>query len=412
MKEQTKKEIQQKLADYRQPAPEVSWAELEKALAANRKAKAVVMWPKRLAAAAVVLLMVGFGWHLFKTESTRELSQTAKVETTIPMIQKSVQNPTDQQTSDKTVVEKLITSVKTRMAAVAVESQTDGNMPITAQETYGEPATVEKQEPVADETSAHNGEPTKVEKPKLEPQRSIFSKDFRQPNRSYEHRLTAQVYMSNSMSGSISANAITPQMRAANTYGTNEKEFEEVNGVLLEQQTAIDEHIDHHQPVRFGVSVRYQLSNRWSVESGLMYSYLSSDITRKTNGYSYDINQKLSDVGVPVGVNYQLLSSTRLGVYASAGGIVEKMVKGSQTSQTVVNGQKEPEHTEDVSIRPLQVSLTCGVGVEYKADRILSIYAEPGLTYHFDNHSVVPTFYQDKPLGFNLNVGLRFNIGK
>ena len=62
MKEQTKKEIQQKLADYRQPAPEVSWAELEKALAANRKAKAVVMWPKRLAAAAVVLLMVGFGW--------------------------------------------------------------------------------------------------------------------------------------------------------------------------------------------------------------------------------------------------------------------------------------------------------------------------------------------------------------
>ena len=92
--------------------------------------------------------------------------------------------------------------------------------------------------------------------------------------------------------------------------------------------------------------------------------------------------------------------------------IVEKMVKGSQTSQTVVNGQKEPEHTEDVSIRPLQVSLTCGVGVEYKADRILSIYAEPGLTYHFDNHSVVPTFYQDKPLGFNLNVGLRFNIGK
>lgn len=412
MKEQTKKEIQQKLADYRQPAPEVSWAELEKALAANRKAKAVVMWPKRLAAAAVVLLMVGFGWHLFKTESTRELSQTAKVETTIPMIQKSVQNPTDQQTTDKTVVEKLITSVKTRMAAVAVESQTDGNMPITAQETYGEPATVEKQEPVADETSAHNGEPTKVEKPKLEPQRSAFSKDFRQPNRSYERRLTAQVYMSNSMSGSISANAITPQMRAANTYGTNEKEFEEVNGVLLEQQTAIDEHIDHHQPVRFGVSVRYQLSNRWSVESGLMYSYLSSDITRKTNGYSYDINQKLSYVGVPVGVNYQLLSSKRLGVYASAGGIVEKMVKGSQTSQTVVNGQKEPEHTEDVSIRPLQVSLTCGVGVEYKADRILSIYAEPGLTYHFDNHSVVPTFYQDKPLGFNLNVGLRFNIGK
>ena len=51
MKEETRKEIRQKMADYRQPAPEVSWDVLEKALAGNKPARKVALWPKRVAAA-------------------------------------------------------------------------------------------------------------------------------------------------------------------------------------------------------------------------------------------------------------------------------------------------------------------------------------------------------------------------
>ena len=50
------------------------------------------------------------------------------------------------------------------------------------------------------------------------------------------------------------------------------------------------------------------------------------------------------------------------------------------------------------------------MGAELKLDNRFNIYAEPGLSYYFDNKSSVPTIYQDKPLNFNLNIGIRINI--
>ena len=55
MKEQWRQQMQQKMADYQQPAPEVSWDQLDKALAANKsKAKVMPMWTRWLAAAVMV----------------------------------------------------------------------------------------------------------------------------------------------------------------------------------------------------------------------------------------------------------------------------------------------------------------------------------------------------------------------
>ena len=79
------------------------------------------------------------------------------------------------------------------------------------------------------------------------------------------------------------------------------------------------------------------------------------------------------------------------------------MVKGSQ--ETIGKGSEE-----SVSIRPLQFSVSGAIGAEFNLSRQFSIYAEPGLGYYFDNGSKISTYYQDKPLNFNLNVGLRFQI--
>ena len=58
MKEQWRQQMQQKMADYRQPAPKVSWDALNKALANNKpKAKIVPMWMRRIAAAVAILLV-------------------------------------------------------------------------------------------------------------------------------------------------------------------------------------------------------------------------------------------------------------------------------------------------------------------------------------------------------------------
>ena len=48
----------------------------------------------------------------------------------------------------------------------------------------------------------------------------------------------------------------------------------------------------------------------------------------------------------------------------------------------------------------------------FAVTKLLSIYAEPGVAYYFDNKSSLRTIYQEKPFNFNLNLGLRFNLGK
>ena len=84
MKEQWKKQMQQKMADYRESDIEVSWAELEEALAANRRqAKTIPLWGRRVAAAAAILLVAGAGfWLLRQTETAvHEPALTQEVST-------------------------------------------------------------------------------------------------------------------------------------------------------------------------------------------------------------------------------------------------------------------------------------------------------------------------------------------
>ena len=80
---------------------------------------------------------------------------------------------------------------------------------------------------------------------------------------------------------------------------------------------------------------------------------------------------------------------------------MEKMVYGSRT---------EAGNRQRVSIGPLQLSVNAGIGAEWRFIPTLSLFVEPGLGYYFDNHSTIPTFYQEHPLSFNLNLGLRFSF--
>ena len=54
--------MQQKLADYRRPAPELSWDEIDKVLEARQSRP---LWVRRVAAVAVLLLIAGAGYLAF-----------------------------------------------------------------------------------------------------------------------------------------------------------------------------------------------------------------------------------------------------------------------------------------------------------------------------------------------------------
>ena len=169
---------------------------------------------------------------------------------------------------------------------------------------------------------------------------------------------------------------------------------------------------DHHLPIRIGLSVAYALTDRLSISSGLTYTRLSSDIKDASRESKYIGEQRLHYVGIPVNVSYKVASFRWLGLYGTAGVLAEKCVSGTTDEGYVENNTMKYTNTHDISTKPLQMSVNAGVGIQFDIIDNVGIYAEPGLSYYFDDGSALQTIYKEKPLNFNLNVGVRFKLSK
>lgn len=185
-------------------------------------------------------------------------------------------------------------------------------------------------------------------------------------------------------------------------YANSESEL------LMSTQSAT--RTNHHQPIKAGVSLRIPLSNRWSVSTGVTYSYLGSDISQETGNARMETKQKLHYVGIPVNVNYSVLRTNRLNLYASAGVEIEKLVSGKQDTEHYEGNTFTKATSQSVKEGRPQISGNVAVGAEFRIVNQLSIYAEPGLAYHFDNGSDVENIYKEKPLNLNVQVGLRWEL--
>ena len=385
MKEQWRQQMQEKLADYRKSAPEVSWEKIDKALASNKpKAKAVLMWMRRIAAAVAVLVVATAG-YLALDRNHEELSRGDGFDHPVSSANGITQSRPHHQESQQTKVEPVVVKAKTHQTtAKAVEVQEE---PPTPQPQEMQPQeTRESQEP----RHTHSV----VETPKRQ---TLDEPSVIRQHTSSGSRLMAKVYLSNGLAGSNSS---------IRDYGypvdfSNNHEKTEPSG-LTQYYNNNSTNLTHHQPVRLGLSLRYRLNDRWSIESGLAYTRLRSDLKWRSG---QEAEQTLSYIGIPVNANYLLWGSRYVNFYVSVGGMVEKMVKGS-----LYTTAKGKEQSESISIHPLQFSVNGGIGAEFNLTNQFSIYAEPGMGYYFDNGSDVRTYYQDKPFSFNLNLGLRFNI--
>lgn len=150
--------------------------------------------------------------------------------------------------------------------------------------------------------------------------------------------------------------------------------------------------IDHKQPLSFGISVRKNLAKRFSVESGLTYTYLASDVTYE--GRSETISQKLHYLGIPVRGNWDFVDTKNFTMYVSAGGAIEKCVYGK------IGTEKE-------TVKPVQLSVMGAVGAQYNLSNRAGIYIEPGVSYFFDDGSSVQTIRKENPCDFTLQAGIR-----
>lgn len=151
--------------------------------------------------------------------------------------------------------------------------------------------------------------------------------------------------------------------------------------------------IKHRQPIAFGLSVRKELPKGFSVETGVTYTLLSSDV--KMVGNTAEINQKLHYIGIPLRANWNFLDKNRFTLYVAAGGMIEKCVYGKRGK-------------DKLTIDPLQFSVSGAVGAQFNATKHVGIYVEPGVAYFFDDGSDIQTIRKETPCNFNIQGGIRF----
>lgn len=410
-KEMWMDKLKEKLQDYSEPMPASGWEQLEKELVPPVEKRILYPYRKWVATAAAVLLVAATSLSIYflNTPTAEEIRRTAT-----PMLAADPDILPQTDAPDVQVVKvepaRAIRPIVAQTKKIAERQGTEPSVPVEAvREIAGGKETVQQ---MANEKEEIEKEPVvaKEESPVV-----------RSHKRSGQDKLHIPVEKPESKKGRWSLGAAVGNAGGVSLTGNdlagggipNEQRLNLVSNAaegeiirIPDNQMVVfkegvpylkrmDEIVDikHHQPISFGLSVRKGLAKGFSVETGLTYTLLSSDV--EMSGGNAMIDQKLHYIGIPVRANWNFFDKDRFTLYVAAGGMIEKCVYGKLGS-------------EKQTVKPVQLSVAGAVGAQFNATKHVGIYVEPGVAYFFDDGSNVQTIRKETPCNFNIQAGIRF----
>lgn len=159
----------------------------------------------------------------------------------------------------------------------------------------------------------------------------------------------------------------------------------------------------HHQPISVGMQVGFHLLPKLKLSTGLVYTKASSDFISGVSDTRTVSTQDLHYIGIPLNLSYSVWEYKGLHTYVTAGGEGAVNIKNHTETDGEVKDSKRDK---------MQWSTNASVGIQYDFIPQLGVYVEPGMKYYFDNGSQIENIFKDKKLNFNIQFGLRFNVGK
>lgn len=187
--------------------------------------------------------------------------------------------------------------------------------------------------------------------------------------------------------------ASSDQSRTDRIYNRGEyADFINTNDATINEQysyTKTNVVAKHRPPIRIGLSVQYQLNEKMALLSGINYTFLYSEFYEQLyNSISY--TQKLSYLGIPLGISWQLWKMGHFSLYVSGQAMLEKCLND----------------------KPWQWSLGASLGAEYGITRQLGLYLEPSLGYFFNDGTQLEHYYKEHPFAPSIEFGLRVYLNK
>lgn len=417
------------MEDYSEPLPDGLWDKLETELEEQNKPKVIHLWRRWQAAAAVLILLVSSltYWFWSSPEADFQNQQLAVEVKDTPLPEnRPIQ---DQVTAEVAMPGKSEPEMKLTASTDVVLEQAVRKVSVEEEKTdevIVEEPEKEESKTIKNETLTETADTQVQQKKRLRASREADRERMKQNAEEAKSKSTRSsgfslgVGAGNTPYGSLSTfDGMGSFVARSAYYVSSDLNMAPVNNgglaysqILLENAAQSPQtSVKHHMPVTIGFSLDWNLDKNWTLETGLNYTLLSSDIRSGSKSYVEE-TQKLHYVGIPLKIRRSIWQNRWFSVYASVGGAVEKCVSGRLESVTVTNGGNRTSERTSLEVDPLQWSVAAAAGAQVNFTSRLGLYLEPGVAYYFDDHSGVETIRKEHPFNFNLQLGLRFHVIK
>ena len=417
--------LRERFSDYASPEPEGLWEGIEQGMAGKPRRKMLPVWiVSGLAAAAAVAL--GVFLHPEKTLETPDLQKQATLAQSVaePVEAIETTDDFDASTSSASEIAAVVEPAKAPGAksvpfAVAsrqtllAEAEPVASVPVS-EETVpdavheivpAEETPVPKTEDVVREVTVVK--PAEVEEPAVFPDEK--------PVKSRK-RFSIGAYGNGGQASSEQMQGYGMNRTGAylGTRATGSNVKNDVSGLMrtLASNRASTFEAHHAAPLRVGVTAAWELTPHLNLVSGLNWTYLNSEFEETASPIRSVVAQDLGYLGVPLRLEAGFNVWKGLWLSAGAGGMVEKGLLSSSSTHTWVDGQiAETLKNPKPDTGGLLWSVGATAGAEYRFSPSFGLYVTPGVEYHFDNGAQVRSAYTEKPLHWNVNLGVRFHFG-
>ncbi len=417
------------MEDYSEPLPDGLWDKLETELEEQNKPKVIPLWRRWQAVAAVLILLVSSltYWFWSSPEADFQNQQLAVEVKDTPLPEnRPIQ---DQVTAEVAMPGKSEPEMKLTASTDVVLEQAVRKVSVEEEKTdevIVEEPEKEESKTIKHETLTETADTQVQQKKRLRASREADRERMKQNAEEAKSKSTRSsgfslgVGAGNTPYGSLSTfDGMGSFVARSAYYVSSDLNMAPVNNgglaysqILLENAAQSPQtSVKHHMPVTIGFSLDWNLDKNWTLETGLNYTLLSSDIRSGSKSYVEE-TQKLHYVGIPLKIRRSIWQNRWFSVYASVGGAVEKCVSGRLESVTVTNGGNRTSERTSLEVDPLQWSVAAAAGAQVNFTSRLGLYLEPGVAYYFDDHSGVETIRKEHPFNFNLQLGLRFHVIK
>ncbi|MCL2596107.1 MAG: PorT family protein [Paludibacter sp.] len=159
-------------------------------------------------------------------------------------------------------------------------------------------------------------------------------------------------------------------------------------------------------PLSVGITVRKKIAEFFSLEAGLVYTYLNTKFYTSDNNEQQTATLQLHYLGIPLNAVYTFIDHPKWTLYASAGAMIEKGL--SYNYQKYSSFDEKPE-TYTGQVERIQLSTNGTIGAALIFSKNLSVFLEPRISYFFANKQPI-SIRTDSPLHLELGTGLRIGF--